>query len=150
MQPLAATLRRELSTNRVAARGTAFGLASSEDRSYGIAVIGVEPDFEPRVSTVPGLIKDGRYLGGGAAEEVVIGAALARNLKVAIGDELTVEIPFPVLLSVLFPAPLAPGGSSGFTMNSKSPWFTVCPLSARTRVTVNVVPEENNSRPLEL
>ncbi len=90
VQPLAATLRRELSTDRVAARGTAFGLASSKDRSYGIAVIGVEPDFEPRVSTVPGLIKDGRYLGGGGAEEVVIGAALARNLKVAIGDELTV------------------------------------------------------------
>lgn len=89
VQPLAAKLRRELSTDRVAARGTAFALASSDERSYGIAVIGVEPNFEPRVSTVPGLIVDGRYLGSDGAEEAVIGAALARNLKVAVGDELT-------------------------------------------------------------
>ncbi|MGI9273034.1 MAG: ABC transporter permease [Woeseiaceae bacterium] len=89
IRPLAATIRAELNNDRVAARGTAFALASSDDRSYGIAIIGVEPEFEPLVSTVPGLVRDGRYLGAYAAEEIVIGAALARNLRIGVGDELT-------------------------------------------------------------
>ena len=88
-QPLAATLRAELGSDRVAARGTAFALASSADRSYGIAVIGVEPDYEPLVSTVPGLITSGRYLRDIDVAEIIVGAALARNLRVDIGDELT-------------------------------------------------------------
>lgn len=89
VRPLATKIRSELGNDRVAARGTAFALASSEDRSYGIAIIGVEPEFEPQVSTVPGLVSDGRYLDGYAAAEIVIGAALARNLRVGLGDELT-------------------------------------------------------------
>ncbi|MDH3536694.1 MAG: FtsX-like permease family protein, partial [Gammaproteobacteria bacterium] len=44
---------------------------------------------EPQVSTLPGLIKQGRYLDPGATEEIVIGAVLARNLKIGIGDEIT-------------------------------------------------------------
>lgn len=87
--PLAATLRERLDVDRIAARGTAFALASSEDRSYGIAIIGVEPQFEPRVSTVPGQVSEGRFLDDITAEEIVIGAALARNLRVGLGDELT-------------------------------------------------------------
>ncbi len=71
------------------ARGSTFALASSEDRTYGIAVLGVEPDHEPEVSSLPGLIKEGRYLGEAFAQEIVIGRTLARNLKVELGDELT-------------------------------------------------------------
>lgn len=89
VQPLAAELRRELGSDRVAARATAFALVSSASRSYGIAIVGVEPEFEPRVSTVPGLLASGRFLGAGEAGEIVLGAALARNLRVALGDELT-------------------------------------------------------------
>lgn len=87
--PLAETLRSALDSNRIAARGTAFALISSEDRSYGTAVFGVEPAFEPNVSTIPGLVREGRYLGDNEAAEIIVGAALARNLKVGIGDELT-------------------------------------------------------------
>jgi len=87
--PLASNLRKTFQTDTIAARGWAFGLASSEERSYGIGVFGVEPEFEPRVSSVPGLIKEGRYLRDNEATEIVIGAVLARNLRVAIGDELT-------------------------------------------------------------
>ena len=72
-----------------AARASTFALASSEDRTYGIAVLGVEPDHEPEVSSLPGLVKEGRYLEGAAAPEIVIGSTLARNLKVGLGDELT-------------------------------------------------------------
>lgn len=71
------------------ARGSTFALASSEDRTYGIGVLGVEPNHEPEVSSLPGLVKDGRYLDDLAAPEIVIGRTLARNLKVDLGDELT-------------------------------------------------------------
>ena len=86
---LADDLRQELGSDSVAARATAFALASSEDRSYGIAVFGVEPQYEPNVSNIPGLVREGRYLQGSGAPELVIGSVLARNLKVAVGDELT-------------------------------------------------------------
>jgi len=87
--PLAEHLRTELGSDEVAARATAFALASSEERSYGIAVFGVEPAFEPHVSSIPGLVHDGRYLAGNDAAEIVIGSVLARNLKIGVGDELT-------------------------------------------------------------
>jgi ABC-type lipoprotein release transport system permease subunit len=86
---LASTLRRELGLETIAARAAAFALASSEDRTYGLQIIGVETKFESFVSTIPGLVRDGRYLDGPNASEIVIGKVLARNLRVAIGDEVT-------------------------------------------------------------
>jgi len=88
--PLAESLRAELPSVSIAARGTAFALVSSEERSYGIAVFGVEPAYEPDVSTIPGLVSEGRFLGDIDAPEIIIGAALARNLRAGLGDELTV------------------------------------------------------------
>ena len=86
---LADRLRHELGIDSVATRGFAFALASSDARSYGIGIYGVEPAFEPLVSNVPGLVRDGRYLGDTAAYEIVIGDVLARNLRIGVGDELT-------------------------------------------------------------
>ena len=87
---LAESLRDELDSATVAARAMAFALVSSEERSYGSAVVGVEPRYEPRVSTIPGLVAEGRFLRDSDAAEIVIGAALARNLRVGLGDELTI------------------------------------------------------------
>jgi putative ABC transport system permease protein len=86
---LASLLRRELGTETIAARAAAFALASSEERTYGLQIYGVEPQFESFVSTIPGLIRDGRYLKDLTASEIVIGKVLARNLRVALGDEVT-------------------------------------------------------------
>lgn len=86
---LAAEIRKGLATDEVTARASAFALVSSADRSYGLQITGVEPEFEARVSSLPGLIKDGRYLNDTSSEETVIGRVLARNLKVEVGDELT-------------------------------------------------------------
>ena len=86
---LADTIRAGLGSDRVAARGITFALASSEDRTYGIAIYGVEPDYESNVSTIPGLIESGTFLSDTNATEIVIGSVLARNLKVELGDELT-------------------------------------------------------------
>jgi len=86
---LADTIRAGLGSTTVAARAQAFALASSKERSYGIAIYGVEPGFEPQVSNVPGLISSGRYLEEGNGAEIVIGSVLARNLRVDLGDEIT-------------------------------------------------------------
>ncbi|MBT8128198.1 MAG: FtsX-like permease family protein [Gammaproteobacteria bacterium] len=87
--PLANEIRRRLDSNTVAARGVAFAMTSSEERSYGLQIIGVEPEYEPNVSTLPGLINTGSYFSDANAEEIVIGSVLARNLRVDIGDEVT-------------------------------------------------------------
>ncbi len=86
---IAERLRAELKLDSISARAAGFVLASSVERSYGLQIIGVDPVHEPLVSTLPGLVKQGRYLEPGAAGEIVIGAVLARNLKAGLGDELT-------------------------------------------------------------
>ena len=84
---LAEELRESLPNARIAPRAAAFALASSEQRSFGIEVVGVQPAAEAGVSTLPGLVTEGRYLQDGG--EIVVGAAMARNLKVGVGDEVT-------------------------------------------------------------
>lgn len=86
---LARDLRAELDLDSIAPRASAFALASSQDRSYGVQVLGVDPEFEPRVSTVPGLVREGRYLEDPSANEVVIGETLLHNMRASLGDELT-------------------------------------------------------------
>ena len=60
--PLADELRSTLPAARIAARGAGFALVSSEQRSLGVQIIGVEPEYEPSVSTLPGLVKEGQFL----------------------------------------------------------------------------------------
>jgi len=82
-------LRNGLNSQNISARAAGFALASSNDRSYGLQILGVEPNFEPNVSTIPGLVNQGRYLQDDSYDEIVIGSVLARNLKVELGDEIT-------------------------------------------------------------
>lgn len=86
---LAADIRRQFPAAKVTARANAFVLVSSEDRSFGTQLVGVEPAHESGVSSIPGLVTDGRYLRDMDAAEIVIGRVMARNLKVETGDELT-------------------------------------------------------------
>jgi putative ABC transport system permease protein len=86
---LADDIRKRIDSDTVAARGVAFAMTSSKQRSYGLQIIGVEPQYETKVSTLPGLINKGHYFTDFNAEEIVIGSVLARNLRVDIGDELT-------------------------------------------------------------
>ena len=84
---LASGIRDDTGLDKVAVRSAAFALVSSEDRSYGVQVFGVDPQREALVSSLPGLVRDGRYPADANAQEIVIGTVLARNLKVKIGDE---------------------------------------------------------------
>ena len=87
---LAEDIRARTQLEAVATRGYGFALVSSETRTLGAQISGVDPQFEPRVSTLPGLIKQGRYLDGKSDNEIVIGSTLARNLRIETGDELTI------------------------------------------------------------
>ena len=75
-------------------RGRGFALVSSRDRSYGVMIEGVDPRNEARVSTLADIIQQGDYLSadslGSGMAGALIGRILARNLKVGVGDELTI------------------------------------------------------------
>ena len=86
---LAERLRNKLHIDTISVRSSAFVLLSSEDRSYGVQVFGVDTEYEPRVSSIPGLVREGRFPSDRNAQEIVIGKVLARNLRVGPGDELT-------------------------------------------------------------
>ena len=89
----------------VTVRANAFSLVSSAGRTYGAMVIGIDPEREKDVSTLADLIRKGNFLpsepvsvdvpgelSGESLEEssgALVGALLARNLNVGVGDELT-------------------------------------------------------------
>ncbi len=73
----------------VTPRARTYGLLSKGQRSLAAMVVGVAPKTESKVSRIAATIHQGRYLQGDDAAEIVLGAALARNLKVQVGDRIT-------------------------------------------------------------
>lgn len=86
---LAQTLERIPGVDRVAPRAATYALLSREQHSVGAYVVGVEPEVEAQVSSIPRSLREGRRLSAGSAAEVVLGQALARNLGVGVGDSVT-------------------------------------------------------------
>jgi ABC-type lipoprotein release transport system permease subunit len=86
---IADQIREESGQQAVTVRGYGFALVSSASRTIGAQVSGVDPAHEAQVSTIPGLVADGHYLSQRNSNEAVVGNTLARNLKIDIGDELT-------------------------------------------------------------
>ncbi|MBN1254062.1 MAG: ABC transporter permease [Deltaproteobacteria bacterium] len=70
------------------ARATAFSLVSSHERTYGVAVRGIDPTKEAQVTTVGQVIRQGKYLSDDDAAQALVGGLLAKNLRVGVGDEL--------------------------------------------------------------
>ncbi len=90
IQQLAEKLRAQTNSGYFTARANGFALVSSEKRTYGSLITGVEPAYEPKVSILPNVIREGHYLSSDSANEIVIGKSLAKNMQVKIGDELTI------------------------------------------------------------
>ncbi len=72
-----------------APRAATFAIFSDGPRSYGAAVLGVDPSREIKVSMLGTTVVRGRYLARGDGGAVVVGASLARNLKLSVGGKLT-------------------------------------------------------------
>jgi ABC-type lipoprotein release transport system permease subunit len=73
-----------------APRVNAIAILAHGARSYGAAVVGVDPARERRVSSIASTIRTGRYLVAGDSDAAILGETLARNLDLAVGDEVTV------------------------------------------------------------
>lgn len=74
----------------VSVRAETVALISSDDRTVGASLVGVDPEREPQVSSIPGTVRSGRFLAPADSSFAVVGETLARNLSVDVGDELTV------------------------------------------------------------
>jgi len=70
-------------------RGQAFSLISSKDRTYGVVVTGINPQREASVSSLKKLVRHGNFLSANDVNQAIVGRLLAKNLRVTIGDELT-------------------------------------------------------------
>ncbi|NOY69726.1 MAG: ABC transporter permease [Deltaproteobacteria bacterium] len=71
-------------------RANAFSLVSSNKRSRGVLVTGIDPEREACVSTIKTMISHGRYLEQSDTNQVIVGNLLAKSLRVKPGDELTI------------------------------------------------------------
>jgi ABC-type lipoprotein release transport system permease subunit len=71
-------------------RVNTFGVLAHGPRSYGAAVVGVDPGREARVSSLPSLIRAGRFLRPSDDNAAILGDVLARNLDLSVGEDVTV------------------------------------------------------------
>ncbi len=82
-----AVLEQEPGIRHYSRRVISNGILSSATNSYGIVLVGVEPEREQFITIIKKSIVAGRYLSG-AKHEVVLGRQLAERLGVTVGDKV--------------------------------------------------------------
>lgn len=82
-------MRRDPRVKAAGARLLYTGLVYSATASRGVLIAGVEPEAEKELSIIPGYLTEGRYFGGGE-RDAVLGAKLARELDVRLGERIVV------------------------------------------------------------
>jgi ABC-type lipoprotein release transport system permease subunit len=86
---LLATIAADPRVYALAPRVYGYGLASaSHGSSAGVALLGVDPDQEPKVTVLDKQIVKGSYLTGMAPKGVVMGDKLAGVMGVQVGSEI--------------------------------------------------------------
>lgn len=90
--PVLQTVSQIESVQAVTPRANAFSLVSSDNRTAGAMIIGVDPESEARVSTLETLVRRGKFLTHARPDTnpALIGLLMAQNLQLDIGDELVV------------------------------------------------------------
>jgi ABC-type lipoprotein release transport system permease subunit len=61
------------------------GVIQSEYKTLGASIVGVDPEDETRISSIPGKIIEGRYVNALEDDAVVIGLHMAERLKTGLG-----------------------------------------------------------------
>lgn len=87
--PLIAKADRLPAVTATTPRASTFVIVSHGDHSYGAAAVGIDPAVETQISVLGKTVVKGRYVMPGDSDAVVLGEALARNLKLGVGDKLT-------------------------------------------------------------
>ena len=87
------SIQKAVPNSQLAKRGNSFAIVSSEERSFGLQIIGVEAKKELLISTIPKNIDQGQYLSTDPnnenLDEIILGSILAKNLKLQVGDRVT-------------------------------------------------------------
>ena len=98
--PDAQTLRERVEVlpgvQAAAERVQAFALVSAGERTVAAQIIGVDPEREPEVSKLPGMVRFGQFFSAYTPESqpldtrvpVMLGSGVARNLGVELGAEV--------------------------------------------------------------
>ncbi|MCP4114160.1 MAG: ABC transporter permease [Desulfobacteraceae bacterium] len=86
---IARALRSRKGVEAVTMRARALCVLSSQNRSRGVLVSGIDPENEARVSTLKALVRKGEFLSPTDRNTALVGSILARHLKVNLQDELT-------------------------------------------------------------
>ncbi len=73
-----------------APRLKADGLLSSSESSSGVLIYGVDPAQEKKVSRLSQRVKSGSFFRPDSDKDIVIGASLAKNLNVGLGDKVVI------------------------------------------------------------
>ena len=68
------------------------GLASTAENSAGVAIVGINPAMESKVTTISRGIVKGEYLREGMTRPILIGDRLAVNLKAEVGDKVVLLV----------------------------------------------------------
>ena len=71
-----------------APRLVSFGLVSRDAATRGVAVLGVDPERERTVTTLPDRVRRGAFFSADATREIVLGERLAEILSADVGDEV--------------------------------------------------------------
>jgi ABC-type lipoprotein release transport system permease subunit len=87
-EDLVDTIASEPGVEGFAGRVVSFGLLSRDDATFGVMVMGVEPEREAGVTTLVERVSEGRFVAESGAREIVLGERLARNLSAEVGDVL--------------------------------------------------------------
>ena len=70
------------------------GMMSSKGRVQGVMVNGIEPEWESKVSILPGFMKKGDFYSlNNARYQIILGDLLANKLGASIGDKVTLIMP---------------------------------------------------------
>jgi len=74
----------------MAPRVVGFGLLSKDSATQGVALLGVDPEREASVSTLPDRIRRGRFVSDETPFGIVLGERLSQNLGADLGDQILV------------------------------------------------------------
>lgn len=88
--PLLSYLEKSPLVSAVSKRAHAAGLVSFEDKTLMAIIQAVDPEEEPKVSTLnKTMLPGGRYLLSDDGKKVILGETLAKNLNAKVGDEIS-------------------------------------------------------------
>jgi putative ABC transport system permease protein len=85
---LLSAISAEPRVQAAAPRVYGFGMVSAAERSYGVELLGVDPDREREVTALQSQIVKGMYLVGGNSKTVVMGDKLASTIHIQVGSEI--------------------------------------------------------------